>query len=133
MVDQLRSSILRRVDHLGSTSLSYTLNWVQPVCLEKRVILPSKPAKHPSLVLTMVVLAMMVATMEVLMVVLAMVVATMEVLMVVLAMVMITITVVVATMVTTMVGVLPTTIATTNKMVTLAQTSTRYLQDWETS
>ena len=119
MVDHLRSSILRRVDHLGSTNLSYTLNWVQPVCLEKRMILPNKPAKHPSLVLTMVILAMVVATMEVLMVVLAMV--------------MITITVVVATMVTTMVGVLPTTIATTNKMVTLAQTSTEYLQDWETS
>ena len=62
----------------------------------------------------LVALATMVTMMEVLRTVLAVVGAIVEVMMVMLAMVMIT-------------------IATTNKMVTLAQTLTKYLQGWETS
>ena len=156
MVDQLRSSILRRMDQLGSTSLLYTLNWVPPVSLENRMILPSKPANNPSLVLTIMALAIVVATMEVLKMVLAIMVATMEVLKMVLAIVvammevlmvalaivvammevlMMALAVVGATMEVVMVvlAVVMITIATTNKMVTLAQTSTKYLQGWETS
>ena len=159
MVDLLRSSILRRVDQLRSTSLLSTLNWVTPVSLENRMILPSKPANNPSLVLTMEMLrmalammvanmgvlkmlAMMVAKVEVPEMVLTTVVAGMEVLMVALAemetmmetlgMVRAVVGAIVEVMMV-MMAMVRTTIATTNKILTLAQTLTKYLHGWETS
>ena len=159
MVDLPRSSILRRVAQ-RSTSPLYTLNWVTPVSLENRMILPSKPANNPSLVLTMevlrMVLAIVVASMEVLEMVLAIMVATVEVLKMVLAIVvtrMEVLMVALATVVTmmevlrmvravvgaivevmmVMLAMVMITIATTNKILTLAQTLTKYLHGWETS
>ena len=145
MVDLPRSSILRRVAQ-RSTSPLYTLNWVTPVSLENRMILPSKPANNPSLVLTMgvlkMVLAIMVATMEVLEMALAIVVTKMEVLMMALATVMAMMEVLrmvlavvgaIVEVMMVMLAMVMITIATTNKMVTLAQTLTKYLHGWETS
>ena len=159
MVDLPRSSIVRRVAQ-RSTSPLYTLSWVTPMSLENRMILPSKPTNNPSLVLTMEVLrmalAMMVANMEVLRMMLAMmvakvevpemvlttVVAGMEVLMVALAemetmmetlrMVRAVVGAIVEVMMV-MMAMVRTTIATTNKILTLAQTLTKYLHGWGTS
>ena len=158
MVDLPRSSIVRRVAQ-RSTNPLYTLSWVTPMSLENRKILPRKPTNNPSLVLTMKMLrmalammvanmgvlkmlAMMVAKVEVPEMVLTTVVAGMEVLMVALAemetmmetlrMVQDVVGAMMEVMMV-MLAMVRTTIATTNKILTLAQTLTKYLHGWGTS